>query len=253
MSDRDYFDRFAQILKSREPVKDAPIFIGEPARVEAGLAIYRNNVRSALSKALAAKFPVVEKLVGEGFFKYLAHEYFHAHPPFSQLITLYGDELPAFLETFEPARKLSYLADVARLEIAWLEAYHAADAQPLAPDAITAMIGDDPGGLRFALHPSLRLLASAHPAASIWRHNRTAENPAPATFEGTENIVVARPVRDVVVTTVSSGVIAFIEALSNGDAIDAALAAGMSKEPALDPQSAFQALFAHQIIVGVDA
>lgn len=249
MSDRAYFDVFAQALLSREPVKDVPVFIGEPSRVEAGLAVYRNNIRSALSKALAAKFPVVEKLVGEEFFKFLAHEYFHAHPPASQLIMNYGDALPAFLENFEPASSAPYLADIARLEIAWLESYHAPDAAPLAPEALTAAIGDSPTQLRFDLHPSLRLVASQWPVASIWRHNKAHETPPPATFDGAESVLIVRPARDVVVSAIAPGVFVAIRALSESARLEDALSKGMAVDATLDPKAVFQTLFEHRAII----
>ena len=37
---------------------------------------------------------------------------------------------PNFLETFEPAQRAPFLPDVARIEWAWRQAYHAADARP---------------------------------------------------------------------------------------------------------------------------
>ncbi len=252
MSDRDYFDIFSQALLARGPVKSAPVFIGDPAGVEAGLAIYRNNVRSALTCALGAKFPVVEKLVGDGFFKFLTHEYFHEHPPSSQLIMRYGDVLPEFLEGFEPARNIPYLADVARFEIAWLDAYHAPDADPLATDTVIAAAGDDPGRLRLVLHPSLRLLASPYPVASIWRHNKAHADPPKISVEGSEQVIIVRPSRNVIVSTLSSGEFAAMKRISKGDRIDAAIEAGMEFESSLDPQAVFKALFEHQVIVGVE-
>ena len=41
---------------------------------DAACAVYRNNVFGCLTRALANTYPVVEKLVGEGFFKYAASQ-----------------------------------------------------------------------------------------------------------------------------------------------------------------------------------
>jgi len=220
------------------------------AREAAGLAVYRNNVRSSLSKALAESFPVVGKLVGEKFFKAMAQEYFKAHPPASPMIRSYGGALPEFIEQFEPAKSVPYLADMARLEIAWLSAYHAADAEPLAAEEILRRCGDDPEAAHPKLHPSLHLLTSLFPIASIWDMNK-AENPARQKFEGGQSVLIIRPRRDVRVTAISPGVHAALCALARGGSLGDAASAGLARERALDPQSVFQTLFGNELIIGV--
>ena len=53
---------------------------------------------------------------------------------------LYGDGFPAFVASFPPAGAIPFLADVARLENAWVEAYHAAEAGALAIDALAGVL-----------------------------------------------------------------------------------------------------------------
>src|SRR4051812_40516028 len=95
-------------------------------------AVYRNNVVAGLGKALESRFPVALRLVGEEFFRGMARAFIADHRPRSPLLAEYGDELPAFIEAFDAAASVPYLADIARLEIAWGRAYHAADATPVA-------------------------------------------------------------------------------------------------------------------------
>ena len=68
MRDHKIYDDFAASVRRREAT--APAFLNDSASdlVSAGLAVYRNNVRSSLSKALAETFPVVTQLVGDDFF-----------------------------------------------------------------------------------------------------------------------------------------------------------------------------------------
>ena len=87
---------------------------------------------------------------------------------------LYGEGFPAFVAGFPPAGAIPYLADVARLENAWVEAYHAAEADALGLDALAAIAPDALGALRFRPHPAARLLRFSHPAASIWAALRRA-------------------------------------------------------------------------------
>ena len=93
---------------------------------ERGLVVYRNNVYAGLADTLGEAYPAVRRLVGEDFFRALASIYLDRHLPDSASLTLFGARFPDFIETFPPARSVPYLGDVARLERAWLEAFHAA-------------------------------------------------------------------------------------------------------------------------------
>ncbi|NOX94964.1 MAG: DUF2063 domain-containing protein [Alphaproteobacteria bacterium] len=220
MRDHKIYDDFAASVRRREAT--APAFLNDSASdlVSAGLAVYRNNVRSSLSKALAETFPVVTQLVGGDFFKYAAGEYFNAHPPSSPIISHYGVGFPAFLDDFAPAKTVPYLADMARLEIAWLEAYRAQDASPSPMEKILSAAGDDPSALRLSLHPSLRLIKSDYPIVSIWRrHKEDAASNNIKDAKG-ECAMIVRPHLDVLVHDISHGLYAAIQFLSEGDTIE---------------------------------
>ena len=100
--------------------------------------IYRNNVTVSLINALAAVYPAVQRITGVEFFRAMARFHVRATPPRSPLLFEYGHDFPAFVETYEYTRRLPWLADVARIERAWLDAHHAGDAEPLFVDALAA-------------------------------------------------------------------------------------------------------------------
>ena len=100
--------------------------------------IYRNNVTVSLINALAAVYPAVQRITGVEFFRAMARFHVRATPPRSPLLFEYGRDFPAFVETYEYTRRLPWLADVARIERAWLDAHHAGDAEPLFVDALAA-------------------------------------------------------------------------------------------------------------------
>jgi hypothetical protein len=133
------------------------------------LQVYRNNTFSSLTAALKDTFPVVCQLVDERFFDYAARDYIAAHPPTAPRLAEYGGDFADFLAGFEPARHLVYLPDVAKLEWAINEAYHAADAPRLDPARIAALPQESYAALRFVAHPSCRLFASAFPIDRIWQ------------------------------------------------------------------------------------
>ena len=143
-------------------------------------AVYRNNVVVSLVDALADSFPVVQALVGEDFFRAMAAEFARGNPPRSPVLAWYGAGFADFVEGFPPAAGLPYLADVARLEWLRVEAWHAADADPLPLAEIGALLADETAlpTLRLALHPSLRVLRSAHPVVSLWAAHQAEDTAA---------------------------------------------------------------------------
>lgn len=239
------------VIRSTSPVADIAGIKGDEARIAAGITVYRNNVRAAFLRVLRDTFPVVYRLVGEEFFRYLAHEYFHAQPASSPLVARYGDRLPEFLGAFKPASGLPYLADVARLELAWLGSYHAAEADCLEPGVIFAAIGDDPGSAQFDLHPSMRLLSSPYPIHAIWLHNRCEPNEKLRLPEGGENVLVKRPAHHVFTETLIRPVWTALAALGAGKTLEEALNAAIEGDPAASAAEIIRAIATSEIITSV--
>jgi len=216
MSFEAAIDAFARALAdARQP--PPPDTLGRTGRPDARrFAVYRNNVAVGLIGAIEARFPVTRRLVGEEFFRAMARAFIAAHKPRSAVIIHYGGEFPGFIETFEPARELGYLPDVARLEDLWVEAYHAAEAEPLALSALASVDPANFEALRFAFHPAARLLRSAHPAGSIWAGHQGEGEPRPPAVWGGEEVLVTRPGADVLVRLLPPGGHDFAAALQAG-------------------------------------
>jgi len=201
--------------------------------VERRFAVYRNNVAVALIGALEARYPVVQRLVGDDFFRAMAGAFVAAEKPRSPALMLYGDGFPAFVAGFPPAGAIPFLADVARLENAWVEAYHAAEADALGLDALAAIAPDALDALRFRPHPAARLLRFSHPAASIWAASQGDGEPRAPEVWSAEAALVARPDADVFVRVLPPGGFAFAAALFSGVSLGeaAALAAADGFDP----------------------
>ena len=208
-------------------------------------SVYRNNVASSLTRALEASFPTARKLVGEAFFGAMAVAFLRTHPPTSRLMMLYGDALPGWLETFPPVAQLGYLPDVARLDQAMRESYHAADAAALADADFQQLLGADIAGLRLQLAPSVRLVRSRWPVWSIWAANTEGGHPP---RPGAEDALILRPDYDPRPHRLPPGGGAFVAALLDGQALGASLdAAG----PDVDLPALLTLLIAGRAIVGV--
>lgn len=207
-------------------------------------AVYRNNVMVGLVCALEARFPATRKITGADFFKGAARLFAAAQPPHSPLMMFYGDEFPAFLADFEPAREVPYLTDVARLEAARTRAYHAADAKPLLPAALSGGLPDALAGMRFVLHPSVEIVASDYPIVTIWAMNSGEIDLAPITDWRGEDALVSRPGFDVEVRRLPPGAMTFLQGLGSGTALGAAAQAALAENPSFDLAGNLAALFA---------
>jgi putative DNA-binding protein len=218
----------AALLDRASPV---PAFIDGSARrrSERRFAVYRNNVAAGLITALATRFPVVKRLVGDEFFRAMAHAYATTELPRSPLMLYYGETFPAFIEGFAPAAPIPYLADIARIEMARGLAYHAADASTLEAEEFAAIPEDHIGELRVQLHPSVSIIVSDYPIYSIWHVNQDPERFAPVSFFKRESVLIARPYLRVKTLCISREIAEFVRALAAGkplaEAIDITSAA----------------------------
>ena len=179
-------------------------------------SVYRNNVVVGLVGALSDIFPAIKKLLGEDAFKSLAQLYVSDQPPTSPLMFEYGKSFPDFIKAFEPLKNYPYLRDVAEIERSWLDAYHAADAQPIAFDALGAFPPEELGNLVFITHPSVRLLASDYAAVSVFSANRQDQPMAGIDLAQGEHCLITRPDTEVDVRQIPSAAAAFFTALIAG-------------------------------------
>jgi hypothetical protein len=133
------------------------------------LAIYGLAYRSRLTDALAHTFPALAKLLGETSFQTLARDYVIAHdsPFFS--IRYYGDALPQFLASHEEYAAAPVLAELAQWEWAMGSVFDAADAAPLAHEALARIPPLDWAQLRFSWHPSVRRLNLSWNVPQLWQ------------------------------------------------------------------------------------
>lgn len=186
------------------------------------LAIYRRNLFANWRAALEDTYPVVARLVGAAFFGEAARRYALAHPSASGDLHRFGERFAAFLAYYPHARDLPYLEDVARLEWAWHESFHAADVPPIDLDRLSRVAPADQGAIRFRLHPTVRLVDSGFPILSIWEANQPQRDGTPDRLEDADTVVVHRPGLEVQVGLLERTHWRFLRALELGDALEPA-------------------------------
>jgi hypothetical protein len=186
--------------------------------------VYRNNVTVSLIDALAAAFPATQRITGVEFFRAMARFHVRATPPQSPLLFEYGRAFPDFIAQYDYAQGMPYLADTARIERAWLDAYHAADMPPLLAQMLAAVPCDLLPGVTFVPHPAARIVQSAFAARSIFVANRGDGPVRCIDGAAAEDTLITRPENEVIVRRLPPGGATFLLTLLAGKALGEAAA-----------------------------
>lgn len=231
---------------SQSAIAAALLDPARPGPRDARFAVHRNNVVAGLVRALRETYPAVERLVGAAFFRAAAAAFVRDHPPRSPVLLAWGGDFAGWLRAFPPAATLPWLADVARLEWARVEAFHAADAAPIAAARLTALPPQALATARLAPHPSLRLVRSAWPVAGLWA-DVTGPRRGGLDMRDAETALVVRPGWDVETRAIAAPTADFLAAVLAGRPLGAIAQAAAEGAFALTEQLA--AAFAAGLIV----
>ena len=258
MTNRDVTDRaVAQEDIFARALLDADAAVPEDLIARAGgaplrrFAVYRNNVYKSLIDALASRFPVAVRLVGEEFFRAMARLYVEQTPPSSAVLLRYETNFSDFVAGFPPAASVPYLADVMRLEWAWHAAYHAADAETLSPQDLAAACEGEVERATLEPHPSLQVVRSIYPVITIWeRAAGDGEKEAARLPEDAEDALIIRPALEVEVRRLPPGGAVFVQALAGGATLMDAAAQALEGDTAFDLEQNLAGLISSGAIAG---
>lgn len=141
----------------------AGLFAGNESVVLRGLRVHANTISHARLVALEETFPRTRAYLGDAEFNRLSRTFIEAGGVQRRSLGTAGEAFPAWLA--DPVA-----ADLARIEWAWLESYHAADPPALALSDFAAL--DEKGLLELIVrrHPAARALTLA--SRSAWRIDR---------------------------------------------------------------------------------
>lgn len=191
--------------------------------------VYRNNVTASLLSAVGEIYPLARRALGEGAFRAAALTYVRDCPPTSKLLAEFGHGFDRYLAANGfAAGERGWIADVAAVERAWLDAYHAADADPLAPAVLGAVAPEELAGTVFRVHPAARVLACGTPVVSAMVALKAGDDIGPVLDRRAETALVTRPALAVDVRALTGANAAFFTALAAarplGEAADEASA-----------------------------
>jgi hypothetical protein len=221
---------------------------------EIRFAVYRNNVMVSLIDALADTYPVVQTLVGEEFFRAMARVFAQNNPPRTAVMAYYGRNFAEFVATFPPAASVPYLADVARLEMARVMAYHAADAAVVQTEALLNALADPEqlSSLRLVLHPSVRVIDSTFAILSIWAAHQDEASTLSVDPDIAQCVLVHRSELDVNALELATGTGAFVSALLTGQTLFDAAQAASGLDSEFDLTNALTMLLRLQLITHIN-
>jgi hypothetical protein len=215
--------------------------------------VYRNNVTVSLIDALAAIFPATQRITGVEFFRAMGRFHVRAAPPTSPLLFEYGRDFPGFIERYEYAQSLPWLTDVARIERAWLDAYHAADMEILKPQHLLSIPPERLPDARFVPHPAVRIVGSEFPAVSIFAANRSDGPMDPIEAAGAEDALITRPGLEVVVRHLPPGGAIFLMRLISGETLGQAAAAAFETSTSFDLPANIAGMIEAGAFVAIDS
>ncbi|MGH8718003.1 MAG: DNA-binding domain-containing protein [Burkholderiales bacterium] len=216
-------------------------------------AVYRNNVVVSLIDSLADTFPVTQELVGEEFFRAMAKVFVQKRPPHSRVLAWLGEAFPDFIESFTPAASLPYLADVARLEMCRVRAYHAVDIVPVAAQSIGVFVADSQklSNLMLTLHPSVHIIRSQFAVFSLWAAHQGTLRISTVDPYAAQTALIFRSGLDVEALELSACTGLFIEQLQIGESLVSAASVANSLDHEFDLGSTMAILIRWQLITSI--
>ncbi len=158
------------------------LFAGDVAAIVRGLKVHANQINHARHVAIEETYPRLRARVGTVAF----HERAATHLASGRAD---GKSLDAIGEGFERVLREPEWRDLARVELAWLQAYHARDAAALTMAEVAEATPEQLLDMTVERHPAARLVAIEEPGVVPWDE--------PLDGEG-GYVLVTRPGSDVI-------------------------------------------------------
>jgi Putative DNA-binding domain len=138
---------------------DPALFAGPPDRVLLGLKAHANTISHARIVALEETFPLTRQQLGDVVFNSLARDFVETN-------TAKASDANRIGFAFPDCPSDNATRELAQIEWAWLECYHAAEAVPLTLGDLASLDEAALLALSVAPHPSTRTVAITAPIAS---------------------------------------------------------------------------------------
>jgi len=247
---RDLQAEMAAYLVSGDDADILGSIVGDTIPAAARLRIHRHQLYESLATALAGTFPTVRQLVGDAFFHAMARAFIAQSLPVQPVLSEYGEGFPAFVDTYDPARGLPYLGDVARLDWALNLAFHSPIGERLTAVDLSTIPGEQLSSTKVGLAPGTGVIHSAYPLDRIWSASQPAASIATVDLgEGSIRILVFRRPDDAVFITLTEVEAVFVAALAAGASLANAALAAFANDAGFDLSVTFRRLLDLEVFV----
>jgi hypothetical protein len=148
-----------------EPVPASGVFealIHGDERLSASerIGIYANAYFYRLLECIAEDFPATLAVLGADNFGGLVKEYLREHPPTEPSLLYAGLYLADFLNDHRFAERWPFVADLAKLERAVLDVFHATNAPALSLETLRPVPSEEWPALKLRTHPAVEIVHS---------------------------------------------------------------------------------------------
>ncbi len=150
------------------------------------LEIYREQFWLRHTSSLVEDFPGLGGILGQADWEKLVEQYLTEVAPESYTLRDLGSRLPEVIERASWLPHQALCSDMARLELAYIEVFDAAELPPLRPERLAAIPEEALADVRLVLAPWLRMLAVRYPVADLRRQLR-------AQADGDEAVPIPEP------------------------------------------------------------
>src|ERR1700683_103631 len=151
--------------------------------------IYANMYFYRLLEVLQEDFPATLAILGADRFHNLVTGYLIEYPPAHFSIMHAGRNLADFLRDHPIREDFPFIADLARMERALIEVFHAADASALDAEQMRAIAPANWPSIKLGLHPAIEILELEWKVPEVLRAVERGEEPRPPTRENVGVIV----------------------------------------------------------------
>lgn len=244
---RDLQAAFAAHLRGEDRPGLAEAVVGDTISAAARLRVHRHHVGRSLVEALASTFPTVQAIVGEAFFQTMAKGFVLREPPTQPVLSEYGEGFPAFISDYRLAAALPYLADMAALDWALTQAFHAPLEDRLTAANLAGLPAERLFDLKLALAAGSALLRSPYPIDRIWHASQPGTTAASVSLaEGAASVLVLRRPDDAAFASLDPPDAAFVAALAAGASLGEGAEAAFAVDPRFDTTVTFARLLSLQ-------
>lgn len=250
---RDLQNQFSTELLNKQPTPIQDVIEQRGFQAAQRLNIYRNNINATLIESLQNIYPVSCTLVGEDFFRSMAHSYVGANTPETGDLREYGEHLAAYMQSMPALEKLPYMPDIARIDWACHVSFHAQSLPVLTVNKLGEFSPDSYEQLKFKLHPAIIPINSKFPIFDIWEF-AVLNDPAsvvPNLDANGQSILVYRKDNAVKVAHIDLELFTMIDLILKEQTLGTIIASILDLKPDYNLQSGLHRLFSFDAICSI--